>query len=121
MKLEVLHCQEGDHEWKRERKRGRKPVNCPDHRPVLETLESQERLDRLAEGRRKASLAKAQQAAVDVKAMSAWIRDDAAYYRAKSEIENGLRDMHDLPSKPLSVKIPSDSQYKLAREHGLIP
>jgi hypothetical protein len=28
---ETLTCTKGQHEWQRERKRGKKPVNCPEH------------------------------------------------------------------------------------------
>lgn len=37
---EILHCELGNHKWDRERKRGVKPRNCPDHQPVIETTEA---------------------------------------------------------------------------------
>lgn len=33
--LQTLHCQIGNHEWTRETKRGRKPINCPEHKPAI--------------------------------------------------------------------------------------
>lgn len=32
--MEVLHCENGDHDWKRSRKKGKKPTNCPEHKNV---------------------------------------------------------------------------------------
>lgn len=32
LKYETLHCELGDHDWDWERKRGRKPSSCPEHR-----------------------------------------------------------------------------------------
>jgi hypothetical protein len=34
--LETLHCEIGNHPWDRERKRGKKPKNCPEHKPVVD-------------------------------------------------------------------------------------
>lgn len=31
---ETLHCQAGDHIWRRPKQRGKKPINCPEHRPT---------------------------------------------------------------------------------------
>lgn len=123
MSWETLHCRQGDHDWRRPTKKGPKPVNCPEHKAPVEvdSVKAAERLARLAEARRIATLRKAEEAATQVRAMTDWIKQDAQYYRIKREIEAGLRDKHDLPSRPLAVTIPSDHQYKLAREHGLIP
>lgn len=30
----TLWCELGEHHWERPRKRGRKPINCPEHQPV---------------------------------------------------------------------------------------
>lgn len=35
--IQTLHCQAGNHKWERETKRGRKPVNCPDHAATVVT------------------------------------------------------------------------------------
>jgi hypothetical protein len=35
-----LHCQLGNHDWERESKRGRKPINCPVHAPVKTVVSS---------------------------------------------------------------------------------
>lgn len=32
-RMETLRCELGDHDWQRERQRGKKPANCPEHRP----------------------------------------------------------------------------------------
>lgn len=32
---QTLHCQNGNHEWKRDLKRGRVPLNCPKHKVVV--------------------------------------------------------------------------------------
>lgn len=32
--IEILYCENGDHEWQRESKRGKKPKNCPNHTPT---------------------------------------------------------------------------------------
>lgn len=39
MATESLHCENGDHDWTRERKRGKKPTSCPEHKqqPVRST------------------------------------------------------------------------------------
>lgn len=37
-KMMVLHCEAGNHEWERESRRGRPPINCPEHtvdKPVV--------------------------------------------------------------------------------------
>lgn len=49
--LETLHCVLGDHDWERERKRGKKPQNCPTHKPVASEADLEER-ERLREERR---------------------------------------------------------------------
>ncbi len=33
IQLETLRCKEGGHDWQRPVKRGRRPANCPDHKP----------------------------------------------------------------------------------------
>lgn len=38
---ETLHCEPGDHDWTRTRKRGRKPNHCPDHAPQDESDSSE--------------------------------------------------------------------------------
>lgn len=35
--LRTLYCALGDHDWEAPVKRGRKPLNCPDHRPATPT------------------------------------------------------------------------------------
>lgn len=31
MSNQILHCRNGDHQWEREKRPGRAPVNCPEH------------------------------------------------------------------------------------------
>lgn len=33
---QTLYCTIGKHEWKRDKQRGKKPKNCPDHQPVVQ-------------------------------------------------------------------------------------
>lgn len=54
--LETLHCALGDHDWQRERKRGKKPQNCPTHKPVVEAVDLEER-ERIQAERRAAATA----------------------------------------------------------------
>jgi len=49
--LETLHCELGDHSWERERKRGKKPKNCPVHKPQIDPVDLEER-ERLREEKR---------------------------------------------------------------------
>lgn len=41
---ETLHCEAGDHEWARERKRGKKPVNCPEHAAEIKAAKQNDAL-----------------------------------------------------------------------------
>jgi hypothetical protein len=50
MKTKTLHCQIGDHDWDRESKRGRYPVNCPEHQPVVEEVEKKTGLHQIITG-----------------------------------------------------------------------
>jgi hypothetical protein len=39
MKTRTLHCKLGNHDWSRESQKGRLPINCPEHQPVVEKPE----------------------------------------------------------------------------------
>lgn len=56
--IETLICTVGGdehperhHEWTRDRKRGVKPKLCPDHKVAKQTVDAEERLRRMREGR----------------------------------------------------------------------
>jgi hypothetical protein len=41
--MPTLHCETGNHNWDRPSQRGRKPKNCPEHKPIVEAALSVER------------------------------------------------------------------------------
>jgi hypothetical protein len=49
-----LHCELGNHEWSRESQRGRRPVNCPEHQPVIEETEKKVSLNQIISGEARA-------------------------------------------------------------------
>jgi DNA-directed RNA polymerase specialized sigma24 family protein len=53
-KTETLFCEAGKHDWTRDRKRGKKPRNCPQHQTEKDTADREERLRKMAEGRERA-------------------------------------------------------------------
>lgn len=44
-----LHCEVGDHDWKRLKQRGARPKNCPEHQAELDAVKQAERIERLQE------------------------------------------------------------------------
>lgn len=46
-KTQKLWCEKGEHHWDRESVRGKRPKNCPDHKPVL----TPEHLNKMQDGR----------------------------------------------------------------------
>lgn len=50
----TLFCQEGQHDWKRERKRGARPKNCPEHQTLRDELDREEQQRKMQEGRERA-------------------------------------------------------------------
>lgn len=59
-----LFCQNGQHKWKRERKRGRVPTNCPKHLKPVTTEPKSEPLEKA----RKAKAEKAEQRVIEERA-----------------------------------------------------
>jgi len=49
-KTVTLRCKAGNHDWERPSKRGRIPVNCPDHTPKPST-KKEKSLSKMQEGR----------------------------------------------------------------------
>lgn len=59
MSQQTLYCNNGEHEWQRELKRGRVPTNCPEHKATATTLdEAEARTKRLQEGRQRQAQAR---------------------------------------------------------------
>lgn len=59
LKYRTLHCQLGDHDWQRTSQKGRLPINCPEHQPVVETTDKespQERGQRVSRAARAATI-----------------------------------------------------------------
>ena len=38
LKFVTLHCAIGDHDWERTSQRGKRPLNCPEHKPSLDEV-----------------------------------------------------------------------------------
>lgn len=53
MSVQTLWCESGKHQWERPAKRGRRPINCPEHTPSSATEPSRPRrsIDPLAKAR----------------------------------------------------------------------
>jgi hypothetical protein len=115
--LETLHCKRGDHEWNRPKKRGKKPTNCPDHTPVKEVLDPEERIRRQQEGRRIKQEAKDKLGIEQVIAYRAWVKDDAAAFGRfrDGEIDRATY----LKIKPEMPVLPDKAAYDAARRVGL--
>lgn len=71
--METLHCKAGDHPWQRERKRGKKPVNCPKHSTVQRSEADREaHMLKMQKAREEAAAARRRQIVVD------WIAEQEA-------------------------------------------
>lgn len=116
---ETLHCEKGNHDWTREKKRGKKPKNCPDHTPQpTPALDPEERIRRQQEGRR---AKQAERDAEGVAAVLEWReynKADAAawarYRRGEITREEWQRE------KPPLVKTPDQSAWDAAERAGLL-
>lgn len=56
--IETLYCKAGEHEWDRERKRGKKPVNCPEHTTAREQADREAHMEKMRLAREAAAAAR---------------------------------------------------------------
>lgn len=114
----TLWCEAGRHDWQREKKRGAKPKNCPQHQPVVVTLDPEERIRRQQEGRRKKQEAKDKIGVQQVIDYRAWVKADAvvwAAYRSGELTQEQYKDQ-----KPRMPEVPDNSAYDAARRAGIV-
>lgn len=117
--METLICEKGNHEFTRKRVRGRKPKFCPEHKPQqINTgprLSQEEKTERQQAGRRAKRLAESEGAVQRVTEFREWIKGTAAHDRA---VNLGAEYIPTKPPIPLAM--PTDDDYKLARQVGAI-
>lgn len=117
--LETLHCAKGDHDWTREKKRGKKPNNCPEHTPEKPApLDPEERIRRQQEGRK---AKQAEKDAAGIAAVLEWREYNKADARAWSRYQTGEITREEwLIEKPALVKTPDASAWDAAERAGLL-
>lgn len=116
--METLICKEGNHEFTRQRVRGRKPSFCPEHKPETYTgpkLSKEEKTKRQQEGRKAKRMQDAEGAIERVKNFQEWVRGTAAHDRA---VNLGAEYIPVKPKYPMVT--PTDADYVLARQVGAI-
>src|SRR4051794_35698878 len=115
----MLFCEIGQHEWQREKRRGAKPKNCPNHQPVKETLDPEERIRRQQEGRRVKQEAKDKRGIEQVLAYRKWVKDDATVWALLKSGEIDGREWR--ARRPEMPAAPDKAAYDAARRVGLAP
>lgn len=118
--LETLHCKIGDHDFERERKRGVKPRNCPEHKPVVESSGRGRgaNIEAMHEGRRKAAAERARQGIITVRAFQKWSKADAAAWLAYQAGDMTRKEYKE--AQPDPVPLPTAADWAAARQAGVV-
>lgn len=115
----TLWCEIGQHEWERSKSRGAKPKNCPEHKPVKEALDPEERIRRQQEGRRVKQEAKDKLGIEQVLSYREWVKEDALLWAKLKSGEIDSKEWRALrPPMPVA---PDKAAYDAARRVGLAP
>ena len=116
--METLFCERGQHDWSRERKRGKKPLNCPEHVPKKQLLDPAERIRRQQEGRAARKLEADAEGIAEVLAWREWLKADAAVW---GEYRSGFITRDEwLAKKPEMIAQPSGKAWAAAKSAGLV-
>jgi hypothetical protein len=115
---DTLFCEAGQHEWQREKKRGKKPKNCPDHQPIVSkaTMPPEEAARRRAEGRARAKAERDKAGIQRVLDYKRWVVRDA-----ETTIQRALAAAagEKLPPRPRMPAMPNKADYDAATAAGI--
>lgn len=118
METETLHCEVGDHDWVREKKRGAKPKKCPEHTIVREVLDREERIRRQQEGRAREQAIRDAEGLAEVVSWREWNVKDAALW---AQYQQNLITHEEYAARKVPMPaLPSKAGWKAAREAGLV-
>jgi hypothetical protein len=113
----TLFCEEGQHSWERERRRGKAPKNCPDHKPSRAKLSPEEAQRRRQEGRARAKAERDVAGVGRVLAFSEYLKRDAELFAA---FDGGFIERHEyIRRRGPMPETPSGPDYAAAREAGV--
>jgi hypothetical protein len=111
---DTLYCELGQHEWQREKKRGKKPKSCPQHKPQVArtTMPPEEAARRRQEGRARAKAERDKDGIRRVLDYKAYLRRDVPLFMA---FNNGDIERSEYIARrgPMPV-IPNKADYDAA-------